>query len=511
MNRRNEDGVALIITMFLMAALSALAVSLMFLSQTETSASRNYKTMSQARYAGEAGLHKALNYLMSNTYTVTVPTAYASLNTATYPVQYSSADVTLKDVATSSNYPDSTVKSQFAALFSGTAGQLTAGTATLTYTANAKLLSVEPLNVYGGSTAYIQTWQVTATGTVPGVTASAPAATVEVTAIVERDSVPAQTYAIFATGTGCGAINLGGTTHTDSYNSTTMTTTPPTTVASGGGVGTNGNLAISGHVRVNGNLDTPRTGVGACTDGTPTALTEGGSADVSGSIVPLSQAKVYPDPTPPASPFLPLNAPEPVPALATGCATILAGNAGAACSYDSSSKTFTVISNGATPLVFNDLSLGSHVQLTVEYGVGGSPATGTVSMNVNSLVLGAQAQVNIGPNTGVTMNVLGSGVTTPVDLSGGAFANPSYDPSKFQILYAGTGHLEMIGGNGAAVSVYAPNAAVRLNGNADLYGSVLCNTYTNGGDGSVHYDTALSTKFITLGNFLLSSFSWKKY
>src|SRR6478672_9714686 len=201
MNRRNEDGVALIITMFLMAALSALAVSLMFLSQTETSASRNYKTMSQARYAGEAGLHKALNYLMSTTFTSTIPTAYSSLNTSTYPVQYSSADVTLKDVATSSNYPDSTVKSQFAALFSGTAGQLAAGSATLTYTANAKLLSVEPVNVYGGSTGYIQTWQVTATGTVPGVTASAPAATVEVTAIVERDTVPAQTYAIFATGT----------------------------------------------------------------------------------------------------------------------------------------------------------------------------------------------------------------------------------------------------------------------------------------------------------------------
>ena len=56
MNRNNEQGVALVITLFLMASLSALAVSLMFLSQTETSASRNYRTMSQARYAGEAGV-----------------------------------------------------------------------------------------------------------------------------------------------------------------------------------------------------------------------------------------------------------------------------------------------------------------------------------------------------------------------------------------------------------------------------------------------------------------------
>src|SRR5438874_7293531 len=61
--RKNERGVALVMTMFLMAALSALAVSLMFLSQTETASSRNYKTMSQARYAGEAGVHKAINFL----------------------------------------------------------------------------------------------------------------------------------------------------------------------------------------------------------------------------------------------------------------------------------------------------------------------------------------------------------------------------------------------------------------------------------------------------------------
>jgi hypothetical protein len=46
----------------------------------------------------------------------------------------------------------------------------------------------------------------------------------------------------------------------------------------------------------------------------------------------------------------------------------------------------------------------------------------------------------------------------------------------------------------------------------------LCRTYrnskndgTNPGSASVHYDAALSSKFITLGNFVLSSFSWKKY
>ena len=43
--------------------LSVLASSLMFLSQTETYASMNYRMMSQARYGAEAGVQKAGNFL----------------------------------------------------------------------------------------------------------------------------------------------------------------------------------------------------------------------------------------------------------------------------------------------------------------------------------------------------------------------------------------------------------------------------------------------------------------
>ena len=57
--------------------------------------------------------------------------------------------------------------------------------------------------------------------------------------------------------------------------------------SSGGNVGTNGNLTISGSVDVQGNLYTPRTGVGACTAGAVDALTEIGHAHVEGSIVQL--------------------------------------------------------------------------------------------------------------------------------------------------------------------------------------------------------------------------------
>src|SRR5437868_1708621 len=81
--KRDQQGIALVITLFLMASLSALAVSMMFLAQTETASSRNYRTMSQARYAGEAGVHKAMNYLL-NTYTV--PTSMTSYGISKTPV-----------------------------------------------------------------------------------------------------------------------------------------------------------------------------------------------------------------------------------------------------------------------------------------------------------------------------------------------------------------------------------------------------------------------------------------
>ena len=64
MHTHNERGIALVLALFLMSALSVLGASLMFLSQTETYATMNYRMMSQARYAGEAGVQKAANFLL---------------------------------------------------------------------------------------------------------------------------------------------------------------------------------------------------------------------------------------------------------------------------------------------------------------------------------------------------------------------------------------------------------------------------------------------------------------
>ena len=62
----HERGIAIVLALFLMSAMSVLAASLMFLSQTETYASMNYRIMSQTRYAGEAGVQKAASFLLDS-------------------------------------------------------------------------------------------------------------------------------------------------------------------------------------------------------------------------------------------------------------------------------------------------------------------------------------------------------------------------------------------------------------------------------------------------------------
>ena len=496
MNCKNEQGIALVITLFLMATLSALAVSLMFLSQTETSASRNYKTMSQARYAGEAGVHKTMNYLMSTAYTNTVNTAlFSGLNTNNVPVKNSGNDVVLSSVAADSNYPDTTVKTAFAAAAQGT---LAAGSATLSYSATAKLLTMAPINAYGSGIKYIQTWEITATGTVPG----AMPASVQVSAILERDVVDAQTFAVFATGTGCGAIDLGGTVTTASYDSSQGATT----VNSGGNVGTNGNMTIGGHVDVHGALSSPRAGVGTCVNGAGmTALTENGSATV--------------DPVPPATtpnlislpaalnfdlPALPSPMP-PVGATNT-CLTITAAVfppqfPPATCTTAGSTIT---IDPGAATIRLGDIS-GNFVLKGGNYAINsvgaGNLAVGTAGgSGQNNVVINLAGKTSAGGN-----------LATVFDLNAQNVVNSSNDPARLQIQYAGSGAIEMTGGSNSAFMLYAPNASVTTHGNADIWGSILARQLTSSGTPRFIYDRHLQSQFFMLGTFVMSSFSWKKY
>ncbi|HYT75401.1 MAG TPA: hypothetical protein VEL79_11675 [Vicinamibacterales bacterium] len=158
-------------------------------------------------------------------------------------------------------------------------------------------------------------------------------------------------------------------------------------------------------------------------------------------------------------------------------------------------------------LTLGNLSVGSNTNLVI---AGGSSSE---TLNVNSFAIGSNATMSLATSTNVTMNIAGQslGSTKPLDLSGGGTVNPSYDASRFQIIYAGTAEMDLVGNNTIAATIYAPNATTKTTGHGNLYGSVLSSTFTDTGGAQIHYDTSLSTKFKTIGNHVLTSFSWKKY
>jgi hypothetical protein len=500
-NRSNEKGVALVFTLFLMATLSALAVSLMFLSQTETASTRNYRTMSQARYGGEAGVHKAVNYFL-NSYTP--PTSFSSYNMTVSPVTYGGNPVVLASPGSgvTANYPDSTVSAAFAAAVQGTLATNVAGTTTngalgtVTYGASAKLLSMRKVTSYGGGTGVIQTWEITAVGTVPG----ALPATVEVSALLERPIVDAQTFAVFATGTQCASIDLDGTVETKSYDSAIASGAGSASSPDsyGGKVGTNGNMTIGGHVGVHGSLSSPRRGVGTCVDGSGvTALTESGSAVVDNNdIIELPQPLNFDTPA----------LPSPMPPTTT------MNTAGAICGAVSSPSTCDTTSNpGAVtidpkgmPIVLGNVSGVDLVLKGGEYTIN-SFGTGNVTLATSSMGV-TDVVINIAGKTSA-----GGDLTEVWDMTAQDIVNNSMVASQLQLIYAGTGKFDLHGGAKEAFVLYAPNATVETHGNGNIYGSVLAKTVKSRGTPEFIYDRKLDNTAYSMGNYVMSSFSWKKY
>jgi Tfp pilus assembly protein PilX len=528
MTSNNERGVALILALFLTAALSVLAGSLMFLSQSETYASMNYRMMSQARYAAEAGVQKAGSFIFDQTQYQkpgTVPgDPLSNYNYTSSPVTLNSNNqpVVLSTTAGASNYPVNAVIASFQAAAQGT---LNAGGTTVSYSTTARLLSMQTFDAYGGtpsgSPGVVQIWEITSLGTLSG----SRSATVQVVALAEQPVWPANSYGAFATANTCGALNFGGTTDVNSYDSTGMTgTASPTISNTGGNVGTNGNLTIGGSVDVYGNLYTPRTGVAACTAGSVTALTETGNANVGGSTIPLPGNIAYPTP----------QLPSPLPGTST--ISITQSNVASACtllgfatgctitsSWNGGNQMSTIsISAGGAPISLPNISLSSHV--TLEFAANAAPAQ---AVNMNSLDLtggGTIAVMASASNQAVIVNLVGknadgTNMSTVLDFggnSGGSFSNNStctgcsqFDASMLQFVYGGSGALNMRGNSGAAATFYAPNAAITMSGTADLYGSMLGNTVNNTGNASIHYDRRLSHDYYVEGAQSLGTFTWR--
>jgi Tfp pilus assembly protein PilX len=523
-NRQSERGISLILTMVLLVIMSVMAISLTFISRTETWSTMNYRMMSQARDAAETGVNATANYLMGSTFT-TLPTTYytppgtvsdplTAYNISAYPVQNGATSTTGQDVvlsasSASSNYPVSSVQSTFNTSGVGK-GSFAAGNTTVNYATSAKLLQMQQLNpsIYNPSATTLQTWEITSQGSIAGV----PSAAEQVTAVLERPAVPAFGYAAFATNAGCNALRFGGGGSTDSYNSAVAVASgsSPTTSPTDGNVGTNGNLDTNGNTTViNGNLSTPRSGVGTCSTSNVTAWTDTTTNQLNGSIVQLPQTVVLP--TPPA--------PNPMPGTTNHTFNngTCAGNGVAAnCSQTAdgyafsggainSSGTCGSPSNPPAPTTFDNITINGNTNLHL--------TAGCYNFNSVSLSGGAQIVIDSGP---VIINIAGQGISgnsNVLDLTGGGLVNNAgWDPSMFQVLYAGSASIALKGGANAVGTIYAPNASYGFNSSGgSWYGSVVGSTLKDMGGASIHYDRRLKDKFYVPGNFMLSSFTWNKY
>ena len=138
MMKKNQKGVALILTLILLAVLSVMAVSLLFMAQAETWSGMNYRLMTQARYGAEAGVQKAANFIQSTSYTA--PTAAqinTNFNVLSSPVLYNGqpAGLSANTSIGANNYPISSDTTNFAT--AGT-GSLTAGNTTVNYSGTPK-------------------------------------------------------------------------------------------------------------------------------------------------------------------------------------------------------------------------------------------------------------------------------------------------------------------------------------------------------------------------------------
>ncbi len=483
---RGERGVALVVALLMAVALSAIGSSLLIISNTETYASMNYRMMSQARYGAEAGVLRAANYL-TQTYVEPGQTAgdpLANYNMTVSPVTYNGNAVVLSaDPNKAANYPYAPAQAAFSAAVQGT---LNAGQP-VTYTAYATLISMRTIQEYGATTPRIvQTWRLTGTGSLGG---TRPAA-VEVTSVLEQQIMPAMNFGLFATASTCGALEFAGGATTNSYDSSNMTMAngQPVTNNAGGSVGSNGNLSLTGgQTQINGTLSTPRTGVGNCKNGTVTAYT-GNAAAVTEGIIQLPQAVSYP------TPALPNPLPPTSGSSWASCASL--GLSAPACT--GADGNITLDPQGGK-LTFGNVSIGNN---TVRLKAG--------QYEINSISSNANANLIIesGP---VIMNIAGQSTNQPVSLNGNGISNPSFDPTMFQMLYGGTSGININGGSQSALMLYAPNAAITFNGQADFYGAMVGATIKETGGARFHYDRRLQNDFVVAGAFMMSAFTWRKY
>jgi hypothetical protein len=306
-------------------------------------------------------------------------------------------------------------------------------------------------------------------------------------------------------------------------------------------MGTNGGTKLSGTTTVlNGNLYTPRSGVGNCTTSNVTAETISGGATLNGTLVNLPQQWIPPTPL-----IVPVTAGTADVSVSPSSACSAFGLSSPATCVQSTETVagtvytlFTINPNGST-ISWKNVSISNQVHVTLDPGqyhlntlslsqnntvlnIGDGTAQGDVHMTL--VGSSASTTVNVGSGSSLVVPSLAGGTlimdlmtsdqsnNVPISAGGnGGISNLSYDPKKFQINYAGTNQSSIAGGSSAAFLMNSPNADLKLTGGSEFFGSLIVKNLDDTGGTNLHYDRNLASNFGIGGVPILTSFSWKRF
>jgi len=505
-----ERGVALLFALFALLLLSAIAASLMFMTNTESAVNNNYRSERLSAFAAKAGMEEVRDRMSALNTAAKLPTTLPPVaGSVLYVLNEGAAPGSVKPWTAGNTYMDDEMCHDFAVVQGQqpapdvrcttppSSAYLVAGTLAAPVTSNypwagtsaalsykwvrvtlkqSNSVQLYPVNgatatqvCWNGSTELLLNGAATcqtmspSTNPVYMITSLAASASGSTRRMVQAEVAlsPAQPfpYGLFATGTACPALNFhgGGNSNpaTDSFttaNNGTYGTTQSNTL---GDVGANGGVSLTGHSQIGGAIAVPSLLATPPAAPNPCSGSQG-DYSTTGNAGAYNPGNQFPGNVPvQAGPFVFPPPPDPIPAppntAYTGGSTLVPGTYGNV----STNGTLTL-----APGVYNMYSLS----------IGGGSGNVTVSP------------------PGVVVINFPSASANPLSIAGQGIVNSTLIANNFQINYGGTGTMSISGKGSEYAIVDAPNAAMTVSGNGEFFGRIVANTIDYGGNGKFHFD-----------------------
>jgi hypothetical protein len=524
-----ERGIALIFVLFTLLFLSAIAVSLIFMTNTETVVNGNYRLERVSAFSAKAGMEEVRDRMAAFTANGQLPVSFPpQAGSVLYVLNEGAAAGTVQPWVAGNTYMDDELCHDFAGVqaqqpapdvrcttpptaamlvqtvtsnypWSGTSAALPYKWVRVTLkqsnsVQNYPVNSASPTTqvCWNGSTEVLLNGAATCQAMTPStnpvymVTSLAASSTGTTRRMVQAEVAlaPAQPfpYGIYATGTTCPAVTFSGgggsPPATDSYTSANGGTYAGTASPTAGDVGSAGGFSISGNSQIGGAIGVPSLAAA------PPNPCPGGDYTSSGNAGPYNPGAYPGNVVMAAGPFTFPTPADPVP-LPTAASPV----PGNACSPPVS-KTVC-----AVPGTYGNINLSGQNKLVLAPGV----------YNIYSLSLSGQASVSVNPPGAVVLN-FPSASQSPISISGQGIASATNIPNDMQINYGGTGNVTLSGNGASYAIVDAPNSSMTVSGNGDFFGRVVGKTITYSGNGKFHFDknSALGPK--SNGGYQLISF-----